>query len=54
VPRGYPQDHPAAGWLRYQSFTLGRQLTDAQVIPQIAAVTGPSVRRRVSPSLDKT
>ena len=31
VPRGYAQDHPAARWLRHQSFTLGRKLTDAQV-----------------------
>ena len=32
MPRGYPEDHPAAKWLRYQSFTTGRTLTDAQVI----------------------
>ena len=31
MPRGYAQDHPAARWLRHQSFTLGRKLTDAQV-----------------------
>ena len=31
VPRGYEADHPAARWLRYQSFTVGRPLTDAQV-----------------------
>ena len=31
VPRGYDPDHPAAKWLRYQSFTLGRALSDAQV-----------------------
>jgi len=31
VPRGYPEDHPAARWLRYQSFTVGRALTDGQV-----------------------
>jgi uncharacterized protein (TIGR02453 family) len=31
VPRGYAPDHPAAKWLRYRSFTLGRMLTDAQV-----------------------
>ena len=31
VPRGYAPDHPAAKWLRYKSFTLGRMLTDAQV-----------------------
>lgn len=31
TPRGYPDDHPAARWLRLESFTVGRQLTDAQV-----------------------
>ncbi len=31
MPRGYAEDHPAAKWLRYQSFTSGRLLTDAQV-----------------------
>lgn len=32
MPRGYAEDHPAASWLRFQSFTSGRTLTDAQVI----------------------
>jgi len=31
VPRGFDPDHPAARWLRFQSFTVGRGLTDAQV-----------------------
>jgi uncharacterized protein (TIGR02453 family) len=31
MPRGYSEEHPAARWLRYQSFTSGRPLTDAQV-----------------------
>jgi len=31
MPRGYAEDHPAAAWLRHQSFTLGRRLSDAQV-----------------------
>jgi uncharacterized protein (TIGR02453 family) len=31
MPRGYAEDHPAAQWLRCQSFTSGRALTDAQV-----------------------
>jgi uncharacterized protein (TIGR02453 family) len=31
MPRGYSEDHPAAKWLRFQSFTSGRTLTDAQV-----------------------
>jgi len=32
APRGYAEDHPAAKWLRYQSFTSGRTLTDSQVV----------------------
>ena len=31
VPRPWPQDHPAGRWLRHQSFTIGRALTDAEV-----------------------
>jgi uncharacterized protein (TIGR02453 family) len=31
MPRGYVEDHPAAKWLRFKSFTSGRALTDAQV-----------------------
>ena len=31
MPRGFPEDHPAAKWLRHQSFTTGRSFTDAQV-----------------------
>ena len=31
VPRGYPPDHPAARWLRYKSFTVGRALSEAQM-----------------------
>jgi len=31
VARGYPEDHPAARWLRFQSFTVGRSVSDAQV-----------------------
>src|SRR6266571_807820 len=30
MPRGFPETHPAAHWLRYQSFTAGRRLSDAQ------------------------
>lgn len=32
VPRGYAPDHPAAAWLRFQSFVAGRRLTDAQAV----------------------
>lgn len=31
MPRGYAENHPAAKWLRFQSFTIGRTLSDAQV-----------------------
>ena len=31
VPRGYAPDHPAARWLRFQSFTMSRPFTDGQV-----------------------
>jgi len=31
MPRGFAETHPAAGWLKYQSFTAGRALTDGQV-----------------------
>jgi len=41
VPRGYAADHPAAGWLRYQSFTAGTPLADDDVtstrLPRILA-----------------
>jgi uncharacterized protein (TIGR02453 family) len=32
MPRGFADDHPAARWLRHQSFTVGRSLTDRQVL----------------------
>lgn len=31
IPRGYAPDHPAASWLRYQSFTAGCPLRDDEV-----------------------
>jgi uncharacterized protein (TIGR02453 family) len=31
MPRGFAEGHPAASWLRYQSFTLSRELNVAQV-----------------------
>ena len=38
MPRGYAEDHPAAKWLRFQSFTSGRTLPDAQVTsPKLAS-----------------
>lgn len=39
MPRGYADNHPAAPWLRYQSFTVGRALKDDQVTgPRLAEV----------------
>lgn len=32
VPRGWPQDHPAGHWLRFNSFTASRPLTDTEVL----------------------
>lgn len=31
LPRGFAADHPAARWLRYQSFTVSAPLSDEQV-----------------------
>ena len=39
MPRGYAEDHPAAQWLRYQSFVGGRALTDTQVTSAKLAAT---------------
>jgi uncharacterized protein (TIGR02453 family) len=40
VPRGFAPDHPAAEWLRYQSFTAGRAVTADEV-------TGPRLAERL-------
>jgi uncharacterized protein (TIGR02453 family) len=32
LPRGFPENHRAARWLRYQSFTVGRALTESQAL----------------------
>jgi uncharacterized protein (TIGR02453 family) len=32
LPRGYDASNPAAEWLRYQSFTAGRRLDDAETL----------------------
>ena len=38
MPRGFSDGHPAAEWLRHQSFTIGRQLSDREVLsPRLAA-----------------
>jgi uncharacterized protein (TIGR02453 family) len=39
LPRGYDESHPAAKWLRYQSFTSGRRITDAEAVgPKLPAL----------------
>jgi len=39
MPRGYDENHPAAKWIKLQSFTSGRSLTDADVTsPKLAAL----------------
>ena len=41
MPRGYAENHPAARWLRYQSFTVGRELSRKELhsprLPQLLA-----------------
>jgi uncharacterized protein (TIGR02453 family) len=32
MPRGYAESHPAAGWLRHQSFTATRELEEREVL----------------------
>lgn len=39
LPRGYAADHPAAAWLRFQSFTAGCVVPEAQVTsPRLPAL----------------
>ena len=39
MPRGFPETHPAARWLKYQSFVAGRELSDKQITsPQLVAL----------------
>jgi len=46
VPRGFAPDHPAAGWLRHQSFTAGRMLKDREVTgPRLGATLEAEFKR---------
>lgn len=46
MPRGFPDSHPAARWLKYQSFTAGTQLTDGQVTsPRLASLLETHFKR---------
>jgi uncharacterized protein (TIGR02453 family) len=39
MPRGFAEDHPGASWLKYQSFTIGRRLKQAEAIgPRLPAL----------------
>jgi uncharacterized protein (TIGR02453 family) len=49
VPRGYEADHPAARWLRHQSFTVGRKLSDADVTGARLASTLSSDFKTIAP-----
>jgi uncharacterized protein (TIGR02453 family) len=48
MPRGYTDDHPAADLLRHQSFTVGRTLSDAEVLgPRLPDVLARDYARLV-------
>ncbi len=39
MPRGFAETHPAARWLKFQSFVSGRELSDKQITtPRLAAL----------------
>ncbi len=39
LPRGFGETHPAARWLRYQSFTVGRTLRETEALsPRLATI----------------
>jgi uncharacterized protein (TIGR02453 family) len=39
LPRGYTESHPAVRWLRFQSFTVGRSLSERQALsPRLAVL----------------
>ena len=46
MPRGFAEGHPAAEWLRYQSFTIGRRLSDREVLsPRLGATLAADFER---------
>jgi len=48
MPRGFADDHPAADLLRHQSFTVGRELTDAELFsPKLADLVARDYARLV-------
>jgi uncharacterized protein (TIGR02453 family) len=39
MPRGYAEDHPAARWLRYRSFTATRMMPEREVLsPRLPSI----------------
>ena len=49
TPRGFDPEHPAADWLRYQSFTAGCALTQAEVTSGALADRLEEVFRTMTP-----
>lgn len=49
MPRGYDADHPAADWLRYQSFTAGCALKQSQVTSAALADRLEEIFRTIAP-----
>ena len=39
MPRGFEETHPAAKWLKYQSFTTGRVMKDSEATSASLAAT---------------
>jgi uncharacterized protein (TIGR02453 family) len=49
MPRGFDETHPAARWLRFQSFVAGRSLSDREVTsPRLAALLEADFTRLLS------
>jgi uncharacterized protein (TIGR02453 family) len=49
MPRGFDPEHPAGAWLRYQSFTAGCSLTQADVTSAALADRLEEVFRTITP-----
>ena len=48
LPRGVAEDHPAARWMRHQSFLFGREITERQASsPKLAALLEADYRLMV-------
>ena len=49
MPRGFSETHPAARWLKFQSFVSGRELSDSAVIsPRLAGLLQEDFSRLLS------